>query len=339
MVSENIFLAASGRSMTRAEKQNGHWKVSQVLNGTKVNCIVQDPQEPEKIYLGTQSQGVLVSSDSGLHWEEIGLAGIPVKSLAIDPQSPQTIFAGCKPVSLYVTHDAGGSWRELPALRQARKWWWISPADPPGMAPYVNSLAVSPGNPEILLAGIELGAVMRSEDGGQAWSRHLRGSDRDCHSLKFHPTENQWVYEGGGMRGVAYSQDEGQTWRKPKEGLGLKYGWMVAADPERPEIWYLSASEQPNLLKGEFTPPGHHEGQARAHIYRKMGDKPWQALSGGLPEPMDYLAYELVTLSERPGQLFAGFGNGDVWHTSDYGDSWIKLPFNLGGVHQAMIVI
>ena len=44
--------------------------------------------------------------------------------------------------------------------------------------------------------------------------------------------------------------DGGVTWRQPRAGLGTKYGWMVAADALRPDVWYLSASGPPNPLKG-----------------------------------------------------------------------------------------
>lgn len=52
-------------------------------------------------------------------------------------------------------------------------------------------------------AGIELGAVVRSEDGGRTWSGHRHGALRDCHSLTFHHSHAQWVYEAGGTGGGA----------------------------------------------------------------------------------------------------------------------------------------
>ncbi len=339
MKNEYIFLAATGRSLARVERENGDWQITHHLDGFKINTIVCDPENPRKVYLGTQAHGLMVSSDSGKSWKSLGLEDIPIKSLAIDPQNPKKIFAGSKPVSLFMSENGGGSWFELEAMRQTRRWWWFSPADPPGWTPYVNALAVSPTDRDVILAGIELGAVMRSEDGGRSWSKHLRGSDRDCHSLRFHPVDGSWAYEGGGISGPALSQDGGRTWQKPKEGLGKKYGWMVAADPERPDIWYLSASEQPNLLRGEFNPPAHQDGQAKGHIYRKVGQKPWQQLSGGLPEPMDYFPYDLAILPQYPGTLFAGLANGEIWQTKDYGDHWTCLPFNLGRIHSAMVVI
>lgn len=339
MKNEHVFLASTGSSLARAEKIKGQWVVSNRLEGVRVNCMVSDPENPQSVYLGTQNNGVLTSTDAGITWQPTGLYHVTIKSLAVDPSNPKTIYAGGKPVSLYVSHNGGATWKELEAMRKATRFWWFSPADPPGMTPYVNSLAVSPDDPDILLAGIELGAVMRSEDGGRTWSRHLRRSDRDCHSLKFHPANGNWAYEGGGMSGAAFSRNGGKDWRKPKAGLGTKYGWSVAADPERPEIWYLSAAEQANVLRGEFTPPGHQDGKANAHIYRKIGDAPWEQLSGGLPEPLDTMAYDLAVVLDEPGHLYAGLGSGHIWQTEDYGDHWTEMPFNLGRVHNAMIVI
>jgi len=200
------------------------------------------------------------------------------------------------------------------------------------------SLTISPTEPDVMMAGIELGGVLRSDDGGNTWSKHRRGADHDCHSLKFHETNGDWVYQGGGG-GAGLSQDGGITWRKPKKGLGTKYGWMVASDPKRPEVWYLSASTLPKMWRGEFTPPAHHDGRANGHIYRSAGGAPWERLSGGLPEPLDYMAYALFTDPEASGHLYAGLANGDVWHTLNYGDSWTKLPLNLGQIHNTMIMI
>lgn len=335
----HVFLVSTGSSLARAEMVKGEWVISHPLEGIRINCMVSDPGNPQRVFLGTQNNGVLLTTDAGVTWQAAGLSNVIVRSLAVDPSNPQTIYGGGKPVSMYVTHDGGVTWRELEAMRKTPRFWWFSPADPPGLKPYVNSLTVSPEDPQVLLAGIELGAVLRSEDGGLSWSKHLQGCDRDCHSLKFHPTNGNWAYEAGGLSGVAFSQNGGKDWRKPKEGLGAKYGWSVVADPVEPEIWYLSAAEQANVLRGEFTPPGHEDGKADAHIYRKKGNAPWEQLSGGLPEPLDYMAYDLAVVPDHPGLLFAGLRNGQVWQTEDYGDHWALMPFNLGRVHNAMIVI
>ncbi|HSM26030.1 MAG TPA: hypothetical protein VK856_14295 [Anaerolineaceae bacterium] len=332
------FLATTGNVLNCVEMLNGDWRNRTILENHRINALIQDPENSRRVYAATQKDGVLVSHDSGDHWENIGLNGIPIKSLAINPMDPKTIYAGCKPVSLYVSKNGGKSWEELDGIRKARQWWWFSPAEPPEWAPYVQALTISPSNPKVILAGIELGGVLRSEDGGVTWSNHLRGADRDCHSLKFHPTDADWVYQGGGG-GAAVSQDGGITWKKPKNGIGSKYGWMIAADAQRPEVWYFSASDFPKLWLGEFEPPAHRDGKAKAHIYRKVGGAAWEQLSGGLPDPLDYMAYALIPDPTLSGHLYAGLSNGDVWHTKDFGDIWERLPFNLGGIHNSMIMI
>jgi hypothetical protein len=70
-----------------------------------------------------------------------------------------------------------------------------------------------------------------------------------------------------------------------------------------------------------------------------VGGAGWEKLAGGLPEPLDFMAYALLPDPVETGHLYAGFSNGEVWHTTDFGDSWVKLPFTLGGIHSTMIMI
>lgn len=108
MKSEHVFLTANGHGLSRAENVAGHWEVSHLLEGVRINCMVSDPANPQKIFLGTQANGILVSNDAGQSWQPVGLYQIPIKSIAVDPSDPQTIYAGGKPVSLFVSHDGGG---------------------------------------------------------------------------------------------------------------------------------------------------------------------------------------------------------------------------------------
>ncbi len=337
---QKVFLALDWQGMTRAAYKDGAWELTESLQDKHMHCLATDRHHPKRVYAGTRTSGVLRSDDSGITWRSIGLEGKPVKSLTVDPQNPDVIYAGSKPVSIYVTYDGGGRWEELPALRAMRKWWWFSPAEPPGLAPYVQAISVSPGNPDVIACGIELGALMVSEDGGKSWSGHKKGAIRDCHSLKFHYYNSNWAYEGGaGGVGGSFSRDGGNTWQQSRGKIRKLYGWMVAADPERPEVWYLSASGMPNILRGEFVPPAHDDGNAQAHIYRSVGGARLEKLAGGLPDPLDYMAYALEIDPDAPGHLYAGLANGDVWHTTDYGDTWAQMPFNLNAVHRDMVVL
>jgi hypothetical protein len=86
--------------------------------------------------------------------------------------------------------------------------------------------------------------------------------------------------------------------------------------------------------------PGHahgHNGDAQAHIFRSNADKTFTKLSGGLPAPLPYMPYALVTDPDIAGHIYAGMSNGDIWHSTNYGDSWTQLAVNVGHIQYRMI--
>ena len=333
------FLATTGNGLARATSNtNGNWQVEFLLEDQDVRCLASDPLSPGVVYAGTQGNGVLRSSDNGKTWHPAGLAGMVVKSVAPSPIEQGKVYAGTKPACIFVSSDSGEDWQEIDSFTHIRsRRWWFSPAEPPFSA-YVQGIALSPSDPNVIVAGIEAGAVVRSEDGGKTWSDHRKGALRDCHSITFHATDGDYVYEGGGSgAGGAFSRDGGRTWQQPREGLDRHYGWASAADPTQPEIWYVSTSS--GFSFPEFAPAAHIDGKANAYIYRASEDGIWKKLNGGLPQPLDYMAYSLITDPEAPGHIYAGMSNGEVWHSDDHGDSWQQLPFNLKGIHRTLILL
>jgi len=341
-----VFISTTGNGLSRAEQlPDGGWRVERTLEGRYVHCLGKDPANRSALYAGVQDQGLWRSEDGGRSWQPAGLAGQVVNSITVSPHDSATIYAGTRPAKLYLSRDGALTWREIESFQRVPgRWWWFSPSGSPFTA-MVQAIGVSPTDPDNLVVGIEFGAVVRSIDGGQTWQGHRRGALRDCHSLTFHTSDGGWVYEAGGTgAGVAFSNDGGASWQQPRGGLDRHYGWACAADPERPEVWYASLSAgftwaQPGI------PAAHVDGHANAAIYRsveggaweRLGSSPSRAGRGSLPEPLNYMAYALLTDAGSPGSLWAGLSNGEVWESSDYGDVWIKLPFSLGGIQRSLV--
>jgi len=332
----NTFLATTGKgfgdsSLARAEQgSDGNWSVKYPLKGQDVRCLAADPLNPGVVYAGTQGNGIFRSEDNGETWTAAGLEGQIVKALAVSPHESGKIFAGTKPAYLFVSSNHGQRWQELESFRHIRgRRLWFSPAEKPGQA-YVMAIAISPSESQTIVVGIEFGAVIRSIDGGTTWSNHISESLRDCHDLTFNASDGDWVYEAGGTGGgVSFSQDGGKTWQKKKKGLAKNYGVACAADPDRPEVWYVSVAPGPGKAYGH---------QAEAYLYRSNGGASWKAI-GWDPHPMSQMPIALITDPEHSGHLYAGLTNGDVLFSGDFGEDWMALPFNLGGIHRSLIMI
>jgi photosystem II stability/assembly factor-like uncharacterized protein len=305
-------LIATGEQVVHLTAQNGRWHASKLPCGRGMQCLAADPRAPDVLYAGSRGEGVWKSTTRGRDWARLALPEVDVFSLAVSP-ADGAVYAGTEPSRLFVSRDGGRSWRELRALQDipSRPTWSFPPRP---WTSHVRSIAPSPHDARLLLAGIELGGVMRSEDGGETWSDHRPGAQKDVHSLAWHPTVPGRAYEAGGG-GAAWSRDGGLTWQAADEGRDRHYTWGLAADPNDPDCWYVSANPSAQLAH-------YGERSAEAYIYRWRGQGPWEPLGGGLPQPLDSLPYAMAVDSDS---LFAGLGDGRIYRSADRGDHWEQL--------------
>jgi photosystem II stability/assembly factor-like uncharacterized protein len=288
---------------------DGHWRAATVLDEPGLQCLAVDARLPERIAAGSRGRGVWLSEDGGERWADLRLPQSDVFSVAISPVDG-TIYAGCEPSMLFCCRD--GEWEELSTLRELPSApTWSFPPRP--WTSHVRWIAPSPHDAELLLVGIELGGLMRSEDGGRTWEDHRPGAQPDVHSLLWHPSTPGRAYEAGGG-GSAWSFDGGRTWQPADEGRDRHYTWSVAADPADADRWYVSASPGPYQA--------HRKGNAQAYVYRWSGEGPWEALDGGLPQPLDAMPYALVATDIG---LYAGLSDGRLYASPDRGDSWEQI--------------
>ena len=303
--------AATGGAIARVEERERRWSAELVLVAGGAQCLAVDPRRAETVLAGCRGGGAHVSEDGGRSWRDVGLPERDVFSVAIGA-ADGAFFAGCEPSMLFRSDDRGRTWRELPALRELPSApTWSFPPRP--WTSHVRWIAPSPHDAGLLLAGIELGGLMRSEDGGETWLDHRPGAQRDVHALAWHPRVPGRAYEAGGG-GAAWSDDAGETWRAADAGRDRHYTWALAVDPGEPDRWFVSASTGPFAAHGRRS--------AEAEIYRWEGDGPWRALDGGLDAPLASMPYALGFVGER---LFAGLADGTLLASDDRGDTWRRL--------------
>lgn len=295
------------------------WTTTARLEGTDLECVAAAPDAPERYFVGTFDNGLFRSTDGGETFDPIETDFDPLESGAvmaatISPHDPQVVYAGTEPSRIYRSRDGGDSWTHLEgltALPSADEWYF----PPRPHTHHVRWLAVDPFDPERLSVGIEAGAFVYTLDGGETWHERPPGSRRDNHSLATHPDREGRLYAAAGD-GYAESDDGGQSWRRPQDGLAHTYCWSVVPDPGDPERVLVSSAS------GAST--AHTVSRAESYVYRREGNGAWERLEGrGLPMGDGVVRAVFATTGE-PGVVYAVTNRG-LFGTQDFGDSWVRV--------------
>ncbi len=201
-----IYYAAKlNRGVLKSEDGGATWRSAAEGLTARVNALIVDPSQPERLLAGTKS-GVFRSDDGGEHWERVGLDGADVRILTLSLEHPQVVYASLGYTYLYRSEDSGTTWVRL--------------TDPPGR--WVRYLAVDPRDPDILYAATSFSGLVKSEDGGETWTQLLLDGET-MQAVALHPQHPERVVAMDGEGRVWASRDGGDTW----QGLGtLHVPWI-----------------------------------------------------------------------------------------------------------------
>jgi hypothetical protein len=304
-----VFVCTRDRTVMRLESDGGSWSAEPALEDVPAACVATDG---DRVLVGTQGEGALLSVDSGHSWEPIELPERDVLSAAISP-ADGALYAGTEPSRVFVSSD-GGSWEELEALQEipSRDQWSFPPRP---WTHHVRWIAPDPHAAERLLVGIELGGLMYSDDAGASFTDHRAGAKRDSHCITWHPAADGRAYQAAGD-GAAWSRDSGRTWEAADTGRDLPYCWALAVDPADPDRWYVSAAS------GPWTAHAGEDAEGELYVWDDSG---WRRLS----IPGESMPYALAALD---GELLAGMTDGRVLHSDDRGESWSDTEVRIGSV-------
>ena len=200
------------------------------------------------------------TDDGGLTWRH--LASYPsdyAHSVLVHPQDAQTVYVGSEPATVFCSHDGGERWEEYAGFRavpEAQQWFFHAET----RHSHVRDLRMAPHDPRCLYAGIEVGGVVRSRDGGVSWQQ-LPGTHDDIHCISLSTARPQTVYVATPEAPIAV------TMRAALElinhGLQRPYALHISAAPDDADLVLLTVStnarrQQPQLYRSTT---GGHEWQ------------------------------------------------------------------------------
>ena len=212
------------------------------------------------------------------------------RSCAVGPDG--SYWAGVEPAMVHRSDDGGHSWIRCDAIDSLpTRADWTFP--PPPHEPHVLSIAFLPGEPDCVLAGIEVGGVILSRDRGASWSELNAGVYVDVHSVRADPGAPGRLVAVTG-RGFYASEDGGASWEQRMQGVGNRYTIGLQVNPERAGELLVTSGDRPPGLNGR--------------VYHSLdAGRSWVELVGS----------DLPETSRRAPVPF--FGDGAAWLATDTG--------------------
>lgn len=317
-MSQYLFLATNAGVVSSERKGDSWSETRRGLTGHDVTGVIAR----EGVILAGTTDGIFRSEDLGETWAEAsrGLTLRHTRWMAYHPDISDLEFVGTEPACIFVSHDGGQNWREcqeVPALRDLHRW--SLPYSPE--AGCVRGFAF---NGKRAYAAVEVGGVLRSDDGGESW-RLAEGSTGDpnlegppapfiypdVHSLAVHPSSPDLVFAPTGG-GFYRSSNGGKTW-------DLLYDCYVRA------VW-ADPADPAHLILG---PADGVDRRGRIEESHDSG-KSWQAASSGLATPW---AHHMVERFQQVGdRLLAVLSNGELY-VSMLAPNWRRLLPDAGKVN------
>ncbi len=189
--------------------------------------------------------------------------------------------------------------------------------NPGGSPPDVRSMTMEPSG--TVYVNVHVGGIVRSSDGGQSWTPTIDVL-ADVHQVAY--ASDPGLVLAAAARGLAISNDQGETWRVETAGLHGRYLRAVAV---------AGGTILVTASTGPFT--------RQAAVYRKPLEKgeSFERCGEGLPE---WFSDNINTLCLAASDSWVTFGTttGEVFLSSDEGRHWQEVAKGLPSVRCVALV-
>jgi photosystem II stability/assembly factor-like uncharacterized protein len=321
------FTAGTVSGLFRQAAGEDRWQsITQGLpESASIQALTVHPSTHDVMFAGTQD-GVYRSADGGTSWQRTDFPrDLQVWSVTVHPRDARVVYAGTSPVGVLRSEDGGETWTRLPNAVQPERIKM-------GFGCRVMRIAVVPGPPDELYAGLEVAGAMRSLDGGEHWSDcsadlvalaerpNLKSkiqSDSeaegmlDAHALAVTDAAPGTVFLAVRM-GMFQSDDRGKSWRDMEVGRfsPLTYARDVRVSPHDARTLYACLSPAARSQDGS--------------LYRTTDlGKSWTRVDHDVKARATMMALALdphdadrVHCVSRCGQVFSTRDGGKSWRES-----------------------
>jgi photosystem II stability/assembly factor-like uncharacterized protein len=350
-----------GGFVLTADGKRQNWDISGPLfGGWEIYHMKGSPADPDRLYASQSSswfgQVVHRSNDGGTTWETVGnkfgyegetgthqwYDGTPhpwefkrVWHLEPSLSDPEVVYAGVEDAAIFRSADGGQTWGELPGLRghgSGPKW------QPGAGGMCLHTILQDPANDQRMFIAISAAGAFRTDDGGATWkpinkglrSQYIPDEDAEVghcvHRIGMHRSRPDVLFMQKHWD-VMRSDNAGDSWHEVSGNLPTDFGFVIDVHAHEPETIYVV----PIKSDSEHYPP-----DGRLRVYRsRTGGNEWEPLTRGLPQEHCYvnvLRDAMAVDSLDSCGVYFGTTGGQVYASSDAGDSWTAIARDLPAV-------
>ena len=221
------------------------------------------------------------------------------------------IVFGTRPGDIFISEDNGENWTRS-NLDAATECWFINTTR-------VTSIHFDPMDRDTIWITIEIDGVIRSRDRGKTWEQLICGlHDNDTHDLVFLDVSGNRTILCSTEDGVHRSTDNGANWEQLKiPQAKWDYFRSLKQPVENSPVVIASVGDKPSGEAGQFL------------ISRDFGDS-WAEAK--LSHPPNSTLWSIGTNAADTLLLFAATIFGQIFKSTDGGESWYKIQRELGEI-------
>ena len=310
--------AATMQSVWFSEDEGGSWNRLLTPTGGFYNearswAVNAHPDRPGELLAGTD-QGLYRYTETGKRFDHVPspMENLHILKIAQDPRDPGFIVCGTRPAEVFISGDDGVNWQRA-NLNASTECWFINTSR-------VTSIHFDPRDQDTIWITVEIDGVFRSRDRGRSWEIVIRGlHDNDTHDLVFRDRED-------GSRtilcstedGVHRSTDEGATWEQLKiPEAKWDYFRSLKQPAENSDVVVASVGDKPS-------------GEAGNLLISKDFGETWSVCD--MSHPANSTIWSIGTNAADTGLMYAATIFGQIFRSTDGGESWVKLARELGEI-------
>ncbi len=292
---KNALHLATHSGWYRFEREGENWaRVDRALTFWQMSCIQVDPDDPKRVYIGTEHSGMFVTDNGGKEWTRAN-PNVPCLTMSSMLALRGKLLVGTMPAALYVK-TGSAAWQELKGVRKGAVGGTFPPNPDFPARTRVLTKENKPGGR--LFAGIEVAGVLLSDDDGETWLPANDGlTDPDMHQILPASKRDGLVVAACG-EGVSRSTDRGSHWEKVTPAGTRTYGNALAEDGDG-NIYLGITQDRPRTWT--------RAGRAKSAIFKSADGANWKLLT----ERMTGGVMEMCAAPDGNG-VFVATADGEV---------------------------